>query len=108
MLEANVNGTIENILALGSKLSNDVTKKAYGFDYIENGNHHSCVAVSYTDVSGNVTGDVSMGNIHFKWDGNSWGVLTRDFDPEYFKIFIEMLNVVKSDLDIELPATCLR
>lgn len=101
-------GTIENILALGGILRHDVSKKAYGFDYIENGNHHSCVAVSYTDVKGNVSGAVSMGNIHFKWDVDSWGVLTRDFDPEYFKIFIEMLKVVKSDLDIELPESSLR
>ena len=101
-------GTIENILALGAKLNNNVIKKAYGFDYLERGNYHSCVAVSYTDDKGYITGDVSMGNIHLKWDGNSWGVLTRDFDPEYFKIFIEMLKVVKSDLDIELPESSLR
>ena len=81
-------GTIEDTFRIGA---------------VEKHNHHRCSVSEYKNTDDIHTGNISMGNIGFSWNNNSWKLLVQNPDKEYFKIFVGMLICIERELEIKLP-----
>lgn len=106
MLEVSndVVGKLENVFRLG-KLSKGTHTCKYTFNYVENGNSHTCFMVDSADKTNRHNLEVSMGVIKLNWNDRSWSFKDYHPDREYLKIFIDMLKCVERELEIKLPET---